>query len=194
LVGWIGGVGSYHLFGRSLIAASDPQRVHSANLSEKPTFSVDSAGDDPHPAAAFTGTVTGKITGPAGLENKTTRRYQSVDRNALISGSTSKPPSIAQQTSLEPPSDNSTEPVLDGMRRRASGLARRVPVPETKPTTIQGWTVRNVYNNTAVLEGPDGVWRVARGDTVPAVGRIDSIVLWGNRWIVATSRGLITTP
>jgi hypothetical protein len=84
--------------------------------------------------------------------------------------------------------------VPDGVRRRVSGLAQRMPAPETKPTTIQGWTVRNVYNGTAVLEGPDGVWRVARGDTVPAVGRIDSIVLWGNRWIVATSRGLITTP
>ena len=31
------------------------------------------------------------------------------------------------------------------------------------------------------------------GDTVPGVGRVDSIVRWGNRWIVATSRGLIST-
>jgi len=33
-----------------------------------------------------------------------------------------------------------------------------------------------------------------RGDTVPGVGRIDSIVRWGNRWIVATASGLIATP
>jgi hypothetical protein len=28
---------------------------------------------------------------------------------------------------------------------------------------------------------------------VPGVGRVDSILLWGERWIVATSRGLIST-
>jgi hypothetical protein len=67
-------------------------------------------------------------------------------------------------------------------------------VPETRPTTIEGWTVREVVGGTVVLEGPDGVWRASRGETVPGVGRVDSIVRWGNRWIVATSRGLISTP
>ena len=68
------------------------------------------------------------------------------------------------------------------------------PVPETRPTTIPGWMLREVVNGTAVLQGPNGIWRVTRGDTVPGVGRVDSIVRWGNRWIVATSRGLISTP
>jgi hypothetical protein len=67
------------------------------------------------------------------------------------------------------------------------------PVPETKPTTIEGWTLLEVMGGTAVLEGPNGVWRATRGDTVPGIGKIDSIVRWGNRWIVATSRGLIST-
>jgi hypothetical protein len=69
-----------------------------------------------------------------------------------------------------------------------------VPVAETKPTTIEGWTVLDVRGGTAVLEGPDGVRTAARGDTVPGIGRIDSIVRWGNRWIVATANGLIATP
>jgi hypothetical protein len=67
------------------------------------------------------------------------------------------------------------------------------PVPETRPTTIKGWIIREVNGATAVLEGPNGVWKATRGDTVPGVGKIDSIVRWGNRWIVATSRGLIST-
>jgi hypothetical protein len=67
------------------------------------------------------------------------------------------------------------------------------PVPETKPTTIAGWTVREVYGEKAVLVGPDHVWTVKTGDTVPGVGRIDTIVRWGNRWIVATTAGLIST-
>jgi hypothetical protein len=68
------------------------------------------------------------------------------------------------------------------------------PIPETRPTTIAGWIVREVRGGSAVLEGPDGTWTGAAGDTVPGVGRIDSIVRWGNRWIVATASGLIATP
>jgi len=69
-----------------------------------------------------------------------------------------------------------------------------VAVPETRPTTIEGWTVREVRGATAILEGPDGVWTVTRGDILPGVGRVDSIVRWGNLWIVATANGLIATP
>jgi hypothetical protein len=69
-----------------------------------------------------------------------------------------------------------------------------VPAPETRPTTIEGWTVLDVRGGTAVLEGPDGIRMATRGDTVPGIGRIDSIVRWGNRWIVATDSGLIATP
>ena len=43
----------------------------------------------------------------------------------------------------------------------------------------------------AVLEGPNGIWRAKRGDAVPGVGRVESIVRWGNYWVVATSNGLI---
>lgn len=67
-------------------------------------------------------------------------------------------------------------------------------VPETRPTTIRGWAVLDVRGGTAVLEGPDGIRMAARGDVVPGIGRIDSIVRWGNRWIVATPGGLISTP
>lgn len=67
------------------------------------------------------------------------------------------------------------------------------PAPETKPTTIPGWSVVEVRDGTAVLEGPDGIKMGARGDMVPGIGRIDSIVRWGNRWIVATAHGLIAT-
>jgi hypothetical protein len=69
-----------------------------------------------------------------------------------------------------------------------------VAVPETRPTTIAGWTVLEVRGGTVVLEGPDGVRTAARGDIVPGIGRIDSIVRWGNRWIVATASGLIADP
>jgi hypothetical protein len=72
-------------------------------------------------------------------------------------------------------------------------LPGQAPVPETKPGTIEGWTVREVVGGTAVLEGPNGQWRVTSGDTVPGLGKVDSIVRWGSRWIVATSKGLVST-
>ncbi len=76
-------------------------------------------------------------------------------------------------------------------------LAAREPVlaaPETRPATVEGWTVREVRGGTAVLEGPDGIRTGSAGDTVPGVGRIESIVRWGNHWIVATAIGLIASP
>ncbi|MCK1481001.1 hypothetical protein IVB27_41335 [Bradyrhizobium sp. 197] len=69
-----------------------------------------------------------------------------------------------------------------------------MPTPETRPTTVEGWTVLDVRGTTAILEGPDGIRMATRGDTVSGIGRIDSIVRWGNRWIVATATGLISTP
>jgi hypothetical protein len=69
-----------------------------------------------------------------------------------------------------------------------------VAAPETRPTTISGWTVVDVRDGTAVLEGPEGIRMAARGDTIPGIGRVESIVRWGGRWIVATASGLIATP
>ena len=60
---------------------------------------------------------------------------------------------------------------------------------ETTPTTIASWTLREVTNGTAVLQGPIGILRVMRGDTVPGLGKVTSIVRWGNGWVVATSAG-----
>jgi hypothetical protein len=78
--------------------------------------------------------------------------------------------------------------------RHPKSSSRSMPFPETRPTTIEGWMVRDVVGGTAMLQGPDGVRRVTLGDTLPGAGRVVSIVRWGNRWIVATSRGLISTP
>jgi hypothetical protein len=95
---------------------------------------------------------------------------------------------VLQQSAREPAASDF------GHRPRTLPSPSPMPFPETRPETIEGWTVRDVSGVTAVLEGPDGVWRAMRGDTVPRVGRIESIVRWGSRWIVVTSSGLISTP
>ncbi|MGE5853915.1 MAG: hypothetical protein ACM35E_12330, partial [Deltaproteobacteria bacterium] len=63
------------------------------------------------------------------------------------------------------------------------------PTPETRPAAVTDWMLREVIGGTAVLQGPNGLLRVTLGDTVPGLGRVNSIVRWGNRWIVATSKG-----
>jgi hypothetical protein len=79
----------------------------------------------------------------------------------------------------------------------SAAIAMRQPLvaaPETRPATIPGWTVVDVRDGTAVLEGPEGIRMAARGDTIPGVGRVESIVRWGSRWVIATAGGLIATP
>jgi hypothetical protein len=87
-----------------------------------------------------------------------------------------------------------SQPKMAAINHGAKPERRLVSVPETRPTTIAGWTVREVTGGTVTLKGPGGVWRARQGDTVPGVGRVNSIVAWGGRWIVATTRGLISTP
>ena len=111
---------------------------------------------------------------------------------ATVHDSAEQPPAKQEQTSPN-------IAAAPNIRSKASSpphhaRAKRTPVPETRPTTIEGWMLREVTDGTAVLEGPNGTWTVRRGDTVPGVGRVESIVLWGKRWIVATSKGLISTP
>ncbi len=89
--------------------------------------------------------------------------------------------------------ESATAPGPAAARGDAKATTRLTPVPETRPATIAGWTVRDVQGGQATLDGPGGVWKVATGDTVPGVGRVLSIVRWGGRWVVATSRGLIAT-
>jgi hypothetical protein len=82
---------------------------------------------------------------------------------------------------------------LDSARRGDPGV-RPMPFPDSKPETLSGWTVREVYGNIAILDGPERSFKAARGDIVPGVGRLESIVRWGDRWIVATESGLISSP
>jgi len=78
--------------------------------------------------------------------------------------------------------------------KRTKLATRAVPVPETRPTTIDEWSVLAVNGDQVMLEGPNGLRNATLGDMVPKLGKIDSVTRWGNRWIVATGRGLISTP
>jgi hypothetical protein len=113
-----------------------------------------------------------------------------------IPASNASPAEQARMPSGDPPRAGAPNPIASLPQESAAALGPagpRTPVPETRPATIAGWTVRDVQGGRATLEGPGGVWRAATGDTVPEVGQIHSIVRWGGHWVVATSRGLIAT-
>jgi len=108
---------------------------------------------------------------------------------------------LPQNSNISPSSANdhakpsaSASPTTSSIAKDLRTQVKLTETPETRPTTIEGWTLREVANGTAVLEGPDGIRTVARGDMIPGVGRVESIFRWGSRPIVATSRGLISTP
>ncbi|MBR0937644.1 hypothetical protein [Bradyrhizobium jicamae] len=130
-------------------------------------------------------------TRPSGKSEATRRIASSGDPG--VTGSI--PRTTASPTSNPRPLALGAAPTT--LNAQAAALAPRQPLsasPETRPSTIPGWSVVEVRDGTAVLEGPEGVRMAARGDVVPGLGRVDSIVRWGNRWIVATASGLIATP
>jgi hypothetical protein len=144
--------------------------------------------------AAFNPITQTQMPSPRLPETKSSARTDGARRTASTAG-LQAPPTVSTVSAAGAPSK--AEATSQGATQANTTLTARepmVPVAETRPTTIEGWTVLEVRGGTAVLEGPDGVRTAVRGDTVPGVGRIDSIVRWGNRWIVATASGLIATP
>jgi len=119
------------------------------------------------------------------------RKTASASDSPAIVGSIPKPSALLPggvRPSVGPASQANAGP--------SAAIAMRQPLvaaPETRPATIPGWTVVDVRDGTAVLEGPDGIRMAARGDTIPGIGRVESIVRWGNRWVIATAGGLIAT-
>jgi hypothetical protein len=133
---------------------------------------------------------------PSGVNSaEVTRQIDALARD-LADVRTNVEQSTAKQEQTKHDTPAAVEP--DDKQKAASAepqdRAIQTPYPETRPTTIAGWALVEVVGGTAVVQGPSGVWRVTRGDTVPGIGKVDSIVRWGNRWIVATSSGLISTP
>lgn len=91
-------------------------------------------------------------------------------------------PEARIETKPEIRSDAKPEPVQTG------SLPDR-----TKPETVEGWAVRDVYDGVAILEDRRRrLVEVGAGDAVPGVGRVEAIERRGRNWVVVTRQGLIT--
>lgn len=162
--------------------------------------SLNSTTQTETPSRRIAETKSGKAEGPRKAASTfALRRLPSVSQISADRTRTSAEPTAAwaDGARLSGDAPSSTSQAVQADMTVTGSIAPSAPLmaaPETRPTTIEGWTVLDVRGGTAVLGGPDGVRMATRGDTVPGIGRIDSIVRWGNRWIVATASGLISTP
>jgi hypothetical protein len=173
--------GAYHALRPDRL--SSPPPVQSANAPAGISNSSEEHRPKIHPTIVRATDRAATASVPAGPKLRASARIApSTPRRVVAAPAPSGP---NQVTPAPSPAISAAKPPIEGPL---------TPVPETRPTTIDGWVLREVVNGTAVLEGPDGIWRVKRGDTVPGVGRVVSIFGWGNRMIVATSNGLISTP
>ena len=148
----------------------------------------DFAGPAPVPVAQKEAPVPHVAEAPPSRKSENPRRTAS-NADPAVTGSI--PKSVAN------PRPQALGAAPTTLNAQAMALGPKQPAataPETRPSTIPGWSVVEVRDGTAVLEGPEGVKMAARGDVVPGLGRVDSIVRWGNRWIVATASGLVATP
>jgi hypothetical protein len=59
--------------------------------------------------------------------------------------------------------------------------------------TVEGWVLTDVGYGGALIESRRGSFEVYAGDSVPGLGRIDAIRKQDGRWVVVTSKGLITS-
>jgi hypothetical protein len=73
--------------------------------------------------------------------------------------------------------------------------AAGAPAPKAEVArlpTVEGWVLRDIGHGGALIEGRQGVYEVYAGDDVPGLGRVDAVRKQDGRWVVVTSKGLIT--
>jgi hypothetical protein len=85
---------------------------------------------------------------------------------------------------------------VTGSVSQPATVAAAAPVPP-KPDVgrlprVEGWVLRDVANGGALIEGRQGVFEVYAGDPVPGLGRVDAIRRQDGKWVVVTSKGLIS--
>ena len=182
-VGWIAGSSSREFFDPK--SGSTPQQqVSAVRISDSDNAACCSTAERNREGQP-SGVKMGHAPSPA---TRGERGSESAPRAAQLTTSANANLPMARQSTTQP------EPARTAVKERTKTSSRSTAVPESRPTTIEGWTLREVSGGTVVLEGPTGIFKASRGDTVPGIGRIDSVVRWGSRWVVATSRGLISTP
>ena len=95
----------------------------------------------------------------------------------------------ANKTDAAMPKETTGSVTLPG-----AAAASLPPAPVPSSTIVPGWAVRDVYRGVAMLQSRvGGMVEVEPGDVLPGLGRIEAIRRQDGRWVVLTSKGMITS-
>jgi len=98
-------------------------------------------------------------------------------------------PPVAAAAAATPPA--AAREITGSISPSAATPAAAPKVEVARLPTVEGWSLRDVANGGALIEGRQGIFEVYSGDPVPGLGRVDAIRRQDGRWVVVTSRGLI---
>jgi hypothetical protein len=114
--------------------------------------------------------------------------------------------SVAAKDTKETRDARETREVTGSVTQSATNVASAsptasVPLPTPAPPKtelarlpkVEGWVLRDVNRGGALIEGRQGLYEVYAGDPVPGLGRVDAIRKQDGRWVVVTSKGLISS-
>ena len=138
------------------------------------------------------------ICGLALFSEVSAARLGTVERIERQSAAAAAPTVV--QPFVQPTTAVAAKPVAKPVQRPTPDTKAKVAPKQTSTEMrpgmdirgIANWTVLGVLDGTAALEGPRGIVEVAVGDTIPGLGRVQTITRSGRRWVVATTKGVIT--
>jgi hypothetical protein len=122
---------------------------------------------------------------PAPVASATTPRETSVP---------TQPPVPAPVASIATPRETtaSIQPPAAALKPKPKLDTKPEPKPEVaRLPTLDGWVLRDITNDGAVIEGRQGLFEVLAGDAMPGLGRVEAIRRQDGRWVVVTTKGLI---
>ena len=99
--------------------------------------------------------------------------------------------------SIAPRQAASTPPQPDTATTVQQKSPPEAKTPDTRTSqaldrpVLSGWLVHDVRRGVALVEGPAGLMEVAKGQSVPGLGKVEAIERRGRGWIVLTSRGIL---
>jgi hypothetical protein len=124
---------------------------------------------------------------------KLARLSEAVDK--LRAAPAAAPAAVAAAPAAPAASKEVTGAVAPPQAAASAAPAPAAAAPKTEVgrlPTVEGWVLTDVGYGGALIENRRGSYEVYAGDTVPGLGRIDAIRRQDGRWVVVTSKGLIT--
>jgi hypothetical protein len=83
-------------------------------------------------------------------------------------------------------------PTTTGSLNRQKAAEPAVEMSSDRQSQFQRYVIHRATNESALIEGPDGVWWVTPGMKLPGIGQIISIERSDNGWVVLTSETMIS--